>query len=146
MLRAPFAARLYKEGYSPKILIAHEPMYNSNDRLVDFTGDTVRTLERDGVPKRAIVEFTVARGVRSTADEARALRIYVDAYPVKSILVVTSMLHSRRARMAIRRALAGREIRIRVACVGSAVYMPEQRSQAEQEMIKMIYYFFAFWG
>jgi uncharacterized SAM-binding protein YcdF (DUF218 family) len=103
-------------------------------------------LEGAGVPKNAIVDFSPGTGVRSTADEARALRIYAEVYPVKSVLVVTTMMHSRRARMAIRRALLGKEIRVLVACVGPAAYRPDQWPQAKQEMIKLIYYFFTFWG
>jgi uncharacterized SAM-binding protein YcdF (DUF218 family) len=146
LLRAPYAARLYQQGYAPKILVAHEPVNLTEGRRVDFTDDTIQTLEGAGVPKNAIVDFSPGTGVRSTADEARALRIYAEVYPVKSVLVVTTMMHSRRARMAIRRALLGKEIRVLVACVGPAAYRPDQWPQAKQEMIKLIYYFFTFWG
>ena len=109
LLRAPYAAQLYKEGYAPKILIAREPVYVMRDRHTDFSEETIQLLENDGVPKDAIVSFSPSQGVKSTADEARALRIYADVYPLKIVLVVTSMIHSRRARMAIRTPYGGRE-------------------------------------
>lgn len=146
LLRAPYAAQLYKEGYAPKILIAREPVHWSENGRVDFTEDTIRLLKKDGVPGSAVVDFSPTNGVRSTADEARALRIYADVYPIRSVLVITSMMHSRRARMAIRRALRGKGIRILVACAGPRTYTPDQSPQAKEEMIKTIYYFFTFWG
>jgi uncharacterized SAM-binding protein YcdF (DUF218 family) len=146
LLRAPYAAQLYKQAYAPKILIAREPVYVTRDRRTDFSEETIQLLENDGVPKDAIVSFSPSQGVKSTADEARALRIYADVYPLKSVLVVTSMMHSRRARMAIRRALWGKEIRVLVACVGPRAYSPDQFPRAREELVKLIYYFFTFWG
>lgn len=145
MLRAPYAAQLYREGYAPKILIAREPIRRGTT-VVDFSGDTIRALENAGVPKGSIVNFSPSRGVTSTADEARALRIYVDVYPVHSVLVVTSMMHGRRARLAIQRALRGKGIRVLVVSAGPPTYTPDQRARAREEMLKLIYYFFAFWG
>jgi uncharacterized SAM-binding protein YcdF (DUF218 family) len=146
MLRAPYAAQLYKEGYASKIIIAREPVHRKPENVVDFSRDTIRTLEACGVPRTAIVDFTPSGGVTSTADEARALRIYADVYPINSVLVVTSMLHTRRARIAIKRALRGKGIRVLVVCVGKWRDLPNQQAQAREEMIKLIYYFVTFWG
>jgi len=138
LARAPLAARLVKRGFAPMIVIAREPG--------PLTDATVALLTAMGVPRGDVTEILVGRGVTSTADEARALHVYVSAHPVRDVLVVTSMLHSRRAGMAMRRALWGTGVRVRVVCVGEAVYESKEQGQAKLEWIKLIYYFFTFWG
>lgn len=113
-LRAPLAAKLYREGWAPKVLVSREPTLHGKE---NFTDVSVHLLMQNGVPSRKIVEISPGSGVRSTADEARALRVYLDAYPAQQILVVTSMFHSRRARLAIDRALWNRSVSVSVVAV-----------------------------
>jgi uncharacterized SAM-binding protein YcdF (DUF218 family) len=146
LMRAPLAADLFQKGYAPKIVISREPTYYSPKRTVNFTDSTIQLLTAQGVPRDRIIDFSSGAGVKSTADEARALRLYVDAYPAKRILAVTSMLHSRRARMALNRSLRGTGIQVLVVCAGNPVYSKTQEKAAKLECVKMIYYFFTFFG
>lgn len=145
-LRAPLAANLYKQGYAPKMLLAREPTYYYPDRTVNFTESTIQILTSAGVPRDRITDFGLGAGVRSTADEARALRLYVNEYPVKNLLVVTSVLHSRRARMAMNRALTGTGVQLRMVCAGPRTYDKSEERQAKVEVVKTIWYFFTFFG
>jgi uncharacterized SAM-binding protein YcdF (DUF218 family) len=138
LARAPLAASLEKSGFAPMILIAREP-----SKLTDAT---IGLLTAMGVPRSGITDILVGHGVTSTADEARALRLYVRAHKVRSVLVVTSMLHSRRAGMAMRRALWGTGVQVRVVCVGDAAYASKEQGQAKLEWAKLIYYSLTFWG
>jgi uncharacterized SAM-binding protein YcdF (DUF218 family) len=149
-VRAPLAARLFREGWAAKILLAREP--TTRDRA-NFTDTTIQILESNGVPKDRIVDFDPSTGVKSTADEARALKLYVRAYPVHKILVVTSSFHSRRARIALSRALLGKGVDIRLVVAENQEYTRDNwrqtqygRDQVKLEWIKTIYYFFTFWG
>ncbi|HEX4773092.1 MAG TPA: YdcF family protein [Bryobacteraceae bacterium] len=153
-VRAPAAAALYRQGWAPKILLAREPSgYQENGRPKEnFTDITKRILVENGVPAGHITEFFPAAGVRSTADEAHALRLYITAYPASRILLVTSAFHSRRARMALSRAApAGTRI-VLFAVNDSDCTLTNWRGIAycrktvETELIKFFYYFFAFWG
>ncbi len=138
LARSPYAAYLLVHGYSPQILVAREAS--------DMTDKSIDLMIALGAEARRIVQVRPTGGVHSTADEARALRRYVRSHSVKSVLVVTSMLHSRRAKMAIQRALWGTGVDVRVVCVGSPVYAPSQQSDAKLEGTKLVYYFFTFWG
>ncbi|MBV8069457.1 MAG: YdcF family protein [Acidobacteriaceae bacterium] len=152
-LRAPVAAALFNEGWAPKIVIAREPadpkrVLNGGE---NFTDTTIGILVARGVPRDRIIQFEPRNGVRSTADEARALRLYVDAYPAATILVVTSPFHARRARMALARALPSGVRLVMVGASGGCGLENWRRSEAcrsqvETEWIKFAYYFFTFRG
>ncbi|MGH9614441.1 MAG: YdcF family protein, partial [Bryobacteraceae bacterium] len=93
-VREPAAARLFKEGWAPLIVFAREP---DSDRpgVANFSNTTVSILKAEGVPENHIVEIPFGVGARSTADEARALRMYVNSHPVRRVILVTSWYHCR---------------------------------------------------
>jgi uncharacterized SAM-binding protein YcdF (DUF218 family) len=149
-VRAPAAAGLLREGWAPKVLLACEP--DPGPGHENFTEITRRILIAHGVSKDRIIEIAPRDGVRSTADEAHALRLYLQTYPKSTILVVTSAFHTRRARLALTRALPGgvHLVMFGVAdpdCPGpgwpATTYC---RQQIETEWIKLVYYFFTFFG
>ena len=151
-VRAPAAALLFREGWAPKIFLAREVPDAKKPSRENFTDTTIRILEADGVPKDRIIDFAPTAGVDSTADEVRAFKLFADTYPVRRILVVTSSFHSRRARMSLRRALPS-SVEIRMIAADSPEYTPATwrlsasgRSQVRLEWIKMLYYFFTFYG
>lgn len=67
--------------------------------------------EQLGVPAAAIT--VMPKPTASTVTEVRALLTYLDAQGIRSILLVTSKTHARRARL-IFRGLAGDRMRVRV--------------------------------
>lgn len=154
LVRAPAGAALYRQGWAPKILLAREPSGRGEDGRPseNFTDVTKRILTENGVPASRITEFFPAAGVRSTADEAHALRLYLEAYPASKILLVTSAFHSRRARMALSRAIPSGTRIVLFAVNDTDCTLANWRDTAhcrnkvETEWLKFGYYFFTFWG
>lgn len=110
--RAPLAARLYREGYAPRVLVTGS---GYSDYFLLLSGESLtdaevagRVLARLGVDPGAMV--LVKAGGTSTYEEALILREYVDAHAVGSVLVVTSNFHSRRARWIFRKVLGPRPV------------------------------------
>jgi uncharacterized SAM-binding protein YcdF (DUF218 family) len=154
LVRAPAAAALFRQGWASKILLSREasPSTDGGGKRENFTDITERILIENGVPRDRIIQFSPAAGVRSTADEARALRLYLDAYPATRILVVTSALHSRRARMALTRAVPS-NVQVSVVAAndpdcGLTNWRETQycRNQVETEWTKLVFYFCTFFG
>jgi len=105
--RVKGAALLYRQHYAPQVIVSGG---NIDDYFELLTGEraygaelTGRVLVRLGVPRDALV---LINGMKSTHDEALAFRNYVRAHPTRTAILVTSHLHSRRARWMFRRALA----------------------------------------
>ena len=114
----PFAAaEMYRRGVAPRVVLVRERagpavrqgLYPSR------TDVAVRILRRGGVPDSAIVTLEPPGGAASTADEARALRAYLRSTGLRRVAVVTNPYHSRRARIALRRALRGLPAQILMA-------------------------------
>jgi uncharacterized SAM-binding protein YcdF (DUF218 family) len=154
LTRAPLAAQLFKQGWAPKILVSREPQMSnrSTNTPVNFTGTTIQILVANGVPQDRIIDFLPGTGVTSTADEARALRLYLDTYPASRILIVTSSFHARRARMALNRAVPqGTQLRIITVddpdCpAGHWRKTKYCQNQVRKEWTKLVFYFCTFFG
>jgi uncharacterized SAM-binding protein YcdF (DUF218 family) len=99
----PFAAAaVYKAGLAQRILLPTvRPSPESADGLVPSDQEIMRqVLLKRGVPSEAIE--LLPGEVTSTADEARALRRYLDEHPGRRVAVVTNDYHTRRARCIFR--------------------------------------------
>jgi uncharacterized SAM-binding protein YcdF (DUF218 family) len=152
LARSKGAARLYRQRYAP-LLIVNGGQQSEYFELL--TGEraydselTARVLARLGVPRDAMVRFDSMNGTR---DEALAFRQYVATHPVRKAILVTSHLHSRRARWIFRRALTGTGVEV------MAIDMPQpdvnvqdwwQRPDAAlavlNEYMKFVYYSVAY--
>jgi uncharacterized SAM-binding protein YcdF (DUF218 family) len=111
--RAKGAARLYREHYAPRIIVSGG---GTDEYFELLTGERVdeaeligRVLARFGVPRDALVFIN---GMTSTHDEALAFKAYIGAHPIRTAILVTSHLHSRRARWTFRRALGGTAVEV----------------------------------
>ena len=108
---------LYVGGYAPRIVLSpgrSEPAEQllrerriRYPREIDLQRDALTQL---GVPADAIV--TDMNWVDNTAEEAAALRDMARTRGWRSIIVVTSKYHTRRAGLAFRRAFDGTNVRI----------------------------------
>jgi uncharacterized SAM-binding protein YcdF (DUF218 family) len=117
MERSLEAVDLYLAGYAGTIVIT-QPLPDSGvlaleRRGIAFPSDA--ELSRDammklGVPSAAIL--VPAKWHDSTADEAHTLRQLTTARGWRRIIVVTSKFHTRRAGVAVRRALDGTGVEI----------------------------------
>ncbi len=106
-LRPAVAAALYKAGLARQVLV---PVTGTSREveagLIPPEDDIVRrVLIARGVPASAIVRLPGP--VASTADEAAALSRFLDYHPGRTVTVVTTDFHTRRARLLFRRANPG---------------------------------------
>lgn len=110
-------ATLYRAGFAPRIVLSRELEWKGYAPLLQSLGVTLASqdernrsvLDQMGVPADAVAE--VGRTAESTFAEAREILAYAGAHGYRTILLVTSKLHSRRAAMIYRR-LAGDRFRI----------------------------------
>jgi len=115
--RATRAAELYRQNLAPVVVA-------SGVRLRPYAGvaelSTHDLIER-GVPKERIVPFP--QDADNTREEATALKALVSRKGWKSVIVVTSNYHTRRARFIFRRVLPA-EVKIRMASARDGDYDP----------------------
>ncbi len=130
MERTREAAKLFKEGRAPKIILTNDNMKSgweiAEQRNPLFVERAAAQLERAGVPVQSIevLRSTVA----STHDEAVLLREYAEAHALHSMLVVTSAYHSRRALWVLRRVFEGSGITIGLKAVAPGEQTPAPSS------------------
>jgi uncharacterized SAM-binding protein YcdF (DUF218 family) len=97
--RAHEAARLYFEGRAPRILLTndnHQGWWSSaQQRNLFFYERSLEELKKSGVPSESVE--VLMQPVSSTYDEAELIRDYAQQRGLRSILIVTSAYHSRRA-------------------------------------------------
>lgn len=111
------AAELFAEGRAPKIVLTNDgilgPWSDEKERNPTFTELESEALLGAGVPLESIE--ALPQQVSNTYDEALLLRDYAQARGLRSILVVTSAYHSRRALWVWRRVFSESGISIGIA-------------------------------
>lgn len=112
--RAHEAARLFFDGRSSRILITNDnmrgPWSSEEQRNLFFYERSVEELRNAGVPLQSIE--VVLKPVTSTYDEAEAVRDHAQQHGLRSILIVTSAYHSRRALWVFSRVLRDTGIKV----------------------------------
>lgn len=97
--RAHEAARLLHEGRSQRILITNDntqgPWSPADQRNLFFYERSLRELRNGDVPPQSVE--VLPQPVTSTYDEAQEIKAYALQHGLRSILIVTSAYHSRRA-------------------------------------------------
>ncbi len=109
-LRAIEAAKLYRQGYAPEVWLTHssEPGETLKGMGISFAGEdyyTARVLVHEGVPPEAI--HVLEPPVVNTADEIKVLAAALAAEKDRTVILVTSRPHTRRARLLWRKLAAG---------------------------------------
>ncbi len=148
MQTRPFeAARLYRDGYAPQVLVA-SPEPKPTDKMgltVDDTEVTKRILSMQGMPDSAIAEF--GNEVSSTYEEAVALRDWVRKRGAKKIIIVSDAFHSRRVRWLFQKEIRPAGAEILTAIAPPLKYTVSEWWRTEQgliefqnELIKYSYY------
>ena len=112
--RAEWAARLYREGRAPIVILTNDSLKSGWDKKEErnpyFYELAARELQRLGVPESKIqVVSDIALG---TYEESLGLRDYASAHQLKRLLVVTSAYHTRRTLWSLRHACEGSGIEI----------------------------------
>jgi uncharacterized SAM-binding protein YcdF (DUF218 family) len=112
--RADWAAKLYREGRAPVIILTNDSLISGWDKVEQrnpfFYELAARELVKRGVPESKIqVVSNIALG---TYEESLGLRDYATTHKLKRLLVVTSAYHSRRALWSMQHACEGSGIEI----------------------------------
>ena len=149
--RTGWAARLYREGRAPVIILTNDNVPGgwsvAEQRNPLFVEMAAEELRRNGVPAEKIE--TIPMIASSTHEEALRLREYSIAHHLRSILVVTSAYHSRRALWTLRRVFEGSGIEIGLDTPGTGIQTPAPATWwwhvagwqiVPGEYVKMIYY------
>jgi uncharacterized SAM-binding protein YcdF (DUF218 family) len=112
------AVDLYQAGLAPRIILTREfslpgmaALRARGGTLPEHHEQNLSVAEQLGVPAAAL--SIMPRATASTLEEARALVAYLRSQQVRTIVLVTSKLHTRRASMTFR-AASGGEIAVAV--------------------------------
>ena len=144
----PFAAaKLYREGYAPRVLFT-QPKSSPTDDMGLTTREkdiTRQVLLREGVPESAM--SGIGDNVHSTYDESLAVRAWLRTNHVSRIIIPTDLFHTRRVRWLFRKELKGTGVALTVEAVPVRDYTLADWWHHEQgliafqnEVIKMAYY------
>lgn len=153
--RTKRAAELFREGRAPLIVLTDDhtrgSWSNALQRNPYFVERATDELIREGVPTGRI---RVVPGVASsTHAEASILKEYAATQGIRSILVVTSAYHSRRALRSLRQSFAGTGTTIGMEPAPTGSETPSAafwwlRSEGWRsvggEYVKLIYYWFKY--
>ncbi len=111
------AVELYREGHAPRIVLSQgepdggeEYLRSRGIRLPTATEMSRDAMVQLGVPREAIL--ILPEEPQNTAQEASAFRRMLERERWRRVTVVTSKLHTRRARFAFRRELAGTGVEV----------------------------------
>jgi uncharacterized SAM-binding protein YcdF (DUF218 family) len=112
--RAEWAAKLYREGRAPVVILTNDSLIAGWDRKEErnpyFYELAARELQRRGVPESKIqVVSDIALG---TYEESLGVRDYATSHQLKRLLIVTSAYHTRRTLWSLRHACEGSGIEI----------------------------------
>jgi uncharacterized SAM-binding protein YcdF (DUF218 family) len=112
-----YAADLYDQRKAPRVAIAQSESSPAVEMgLVENVTDiAVRIMESEGVPADDLYVLSENHPVTSTFDEAAALKQYMIDRNYDSLILVTSQMHTRRARWIFEKELAGLDINMQVA-------------------------------
>ena len=153
--RIQHAAGLFRAGLGTRVLLTNDGLQGYWSRELQRNPATVEravmALEGGGVPRDKI---EILPGVvRGTIDEARAVKTYVDAHGLRSLVVVTSPYHSRRAVWTIRHLLRSDGVAVGIEPTPMSPTTPRPASwwirrsgwrSVAAEFVKLPYYWVVF--
>ncbi|HEX5705697.1 MAG TPA: YdcF family protein [Pyrinomonadaceae bacterium] len=124
------AARLFREGRAPVVILTDDRRRggwsSAEQRNPFFVERAAEELRREGVPAEALE--VLPRAVASTYDEAVLARDEALARGWRSVVVVTSAYHSRRALWTFRRVFEGTGISVGIAAAETGRQTPPPHS------------------
>lgn len=121
--RVLYAAQLYKDGAAEWFVATNQPL-NLPGVQEDY-GDLVRReAVWQGVPETAVL--IIGETVRTTYEEAEALRELVEARDWTRVMLVTDPYHTRRARLIFNRVFADSDVVLTMYPVPDHWYDPDR--------------------
>jgi uncharacterized SAM-binding protein YcdF (DUF218 family) len=149
--RAPGAARLYREGTAPLVILTNDGIFSSwsqkHQRNLYNIEWATELLVAQGVPRSAIVHLPFHGS--GTIYDALATREYVQKNRLGSLLLVTSDYHTRRALWTFRRVFGREPVTIGIVPVDSPKHvwfrdLGRMSWELLSEFVKSAYYFIRF--
>ncbi len=144
---------LYQQGLAPVVGIAQVESHTAEEMglLPNETDVAIQEMVKLGIPQDSIIVIPSDGPVTSTYDEAVALRQYVEANDIHSVIIVTSAFHTRRASWVIKRELKGLDVTVSMAATPDEDFDATNWWKSEQglvtvnnEYVKLIYYFWKY--
>jgi uncharacterized SAM-binding protein YcdF (DUF218 family) len=137
--REETAARLYREGWAPRVLVSRQFVPDRTRRLIDmgvrrldFQGESVAALEKYGVPRDAMIALD--QPVEITETELRAVAAAARDRGWRRVILVTSASHTRRVQLIWRHesggGIEGRLAAVPDECTGDAWWRRRRCSEA----------------
>ena len=124
--RTQRAAEYYRQGLANRILLTNDNLRgewsNAEQRNPFFYERARKNLLFLGVPAERVE--VIPKPVTNTYDEAEVLREYAVTHGLRSLLVVTSAYHSRRALWTLNRVFAGTGIEISLQSIETGEQTP----------------------
>lgn len=124
--RTSRAAQIFNDGRSKRIILTNDNLrsgWSSVDQRNPYYFErAINELLRFGIPRTSI--DVIGTPVNSTRDEAVSLRQYCDTHDIRSLLIVTSAYHSRRALAIFGDAFTGSRTEIGVEPVPTGIRTP----------------------
>jgi uncharacterized SAM-binding protein YcdF (DUF218 family) len=148
LVNRPFAAaKLYHDGFAPKVLYMDVKL-NATEELGVYPSEkelTRRMLLSNNIPETALV--SIGHNVASTYDESLAVRAWIEKNGAKSIIIPTDPFHTRRVRWLFQKRLAPLHTQVMVETAPTRDYSETNWWQSEQgviafqnEVAKFVYY------
>ena len=145
------AAKLFFEGRASRIVITNDnqqgPWSSSDQRNLFFYERSLEQLRNAGVPSQNIE--VLMQPVTSTYNEAEGIRDYAKQHGLRSILIVTSAYHSRRALWVFTKVFRDAGVQIGLDAAPPGYQSPPPATwwlrlkgwqQVPNEYLKMVYY------
>lgn len=112
--RTQRAIELYQQGHAPKIILTTDGTKggwsNEKQRNPTYSELEIEELQGAGIPTENYELITPA--IWSTYEEAKMMRNYAQSHGLRSVLIVTSPYHTRRALWVWRQVFSGSDIKI----------------------------------
>lgn len=154
--RSLAAVDLYNQGYAKLMIMAHIVKQSGTDEFWKRVGDNFiekiffqKAIEAMGIPENAFK--LIGDGVSSTYDEAKATKRFMRQNGYKSILLVTSKWHSKRAYLTFKSAFKNDGIKVIVHPSKYDTFNPDawwkneiDAKEVFGEYVRFIYYILTF--
>lgn len=148
-VRPGYAAALLQQGIAPKIVIARaeDSIGVQFGAYPNVTDSNLVMLKKLGVQESQLVELRPPGGVKHTADEAEVVFAFCKRNSVHRVVIVTSDLHSRRARFIFEKVLSRGQIKVMMAPIADRKYgasnwwrLEDGLIGCQNEYLKLLYY------
>ena len=149
--RAREAARLLREGRAPVILLTNDnqrgPWSSAEQRNLYFYERSLEEIHNAGAPEKSV--DVLMNQVNTTYEEAELVKSYAAENGFRSVLIVTSAYHSRRALWTFSRVFRDTGIQVGMTPVPTGNESPQPATWwltrrgwrlVPTEYVKMIYY------